>query len=205
MKTALFIDGSYMYDAAKRLGWNIDHRKAIGVFSKPEDLYNAFYYAPVTDSNDERQQKFLDALVFMGYTVRSRETHGDPRFEAMMATDLLVTAPRWERAVVASGSGDLAHTLSALRAQGKEIHLLGVPELTDLELRNQSDRYLDLRELQSQLERTGGGRRTYPSVGEDDPLRDRPPLAAVHPEEGFANEEQNGLRRLMENLEDEIQ
>ncbi|GEM84299.1 NYN domain-containing protein [Meiothermus hypogaeus] len=190
MKTALFIDGSYMYDAAKRLGWNIDHRKAIGVFSKPEDLYNAFYYAPVTDSNDERQQKFLDALVFMGYTVRSRETHGDPRFEAMIATDLLITAPRWERAVVASGSGDLAHTLSALRAQGKEIHLLGVPELTDLELRNQSDRYLDLRELQSQLERTGGGRRAYPTISE----------------ESFVGEEQaSTAQRLMDNLEDELQ
>lgn len=190
MKTALFIDGSYMYDAAKRLGWNIDHRKAIGVFSKPEDLYNAFYYAPVTDSNDERQQKFLDALVFMGYTVRSREAHGDPRFEAMIATDLLITAPRWERAVVASGSGDLAHTLSALRAQGKEIHLLGVPELTDLELRNQSDRYLDLRELQAQLERTGGGRRAYPTVSE----------------ESFSSEEQtSAARRLMDNLEDELQ
>ncbi len=190
MKTALFIDGSYMYDAAKRLGWNIDHRKAIGVFARPEDLYNAFYYAPVTDSNDERQQKFLDALVFMGYTVRSREAHGDPRFEAMIATDLLITAPRWERAVLASGSGDLAHTLSALRAQGKEIHLLGVPELTDLELRNQCDRYLDLRELQSQLERTGGGRRTYPSVNEESPGTD----------------EHIGVsRRLMENLEEEIQ
>jgi uncharacterized LabA/DUF88 family protein len=190
MKTALFIDGSYVYDAAKRLGWNIDHRKAIGVFARPEDLYNAFYYAPVTDSNDERQQKFLDALVFMGYTVRSRETHGDPRFEAMIATDLLVTAPRWERAVVASGSGDLAHTLSALRAQSKEIHLLGVPELTDLELRNQSDRYLDLRELQPQLERTSGGRRTYTSAGE----------------EGLDAEAQPGVaRRLMENLEDELQ
>lgn len=187
MKTALFIDGSYMYDAAKRLGWNIDHRKAIGVFARPEDLYNAFYYAPVTDSDDERQQKFLDALVFMGYTVRSREAHGDPHFEAMIATDLLVTSSRWERAVLASGSGDLAHTLSALRAQGKEIHLLGVPELTDLELRNQSDRYLDLRELQPQLERTVGGRRAYPSTNE----------------EGFDAEVQSGVaRRLMENLED---
>ncbi|WP_027882763.1 NYN domain-containing protein [Meiothermus rufus] len=189
MKIALFIDGSYMYDAAKRLGWNIDHRKAIGVFARPEELYNAFYYAPVTDSSDERQQKFLDALVFMGYTVRSRETHGDPRFEAMMATDMLVTAPRWERAVLASGSGDLAHTLSALRAQGKEIHLLGVPELTDLELRNQCDRYLDLRELQGQLERTGGGRRIYPSVSEES-----------SPEE----EETKAAQRLMENLEDEL-
>lgn len=188
MKTALFIDGSYMYDAAKRLGWNIDHRKAIGLFAKPEDLYNAFYYAPVTDSADERQQKFLDALVFMGYTVRSREAHGDPRFEAMIATDLLITSPRWERAVIGSGSGDLAHTLAALRAQGKEIHLLGVPELTDLELRNQSDRYLDLRDMQSSVERTGGGRRLYPTM----------------PENNLPEESSSPASRLLESLEDEI-
>ncbi len=190
MRIALFIDGSYMYDAAKRLGWNIDHRKAIGVFAKPEDLYNAFYYAPVTDANDERQQKFLDALVFMGYTVRSREAHGDPRLEAMIATDLLVTAPRWDRAVVASGSGDLAHTLAALRAQGKEIYLLGVPELTDLELRNQSDHFLDLREQQSGLERTGGGRRAYPVVSEG--------AASEQPEEA------SSANRLIENLDEEL-
>jgi len=189
MKIALFIDGSYVYDAAKRLGWNIDHRKAIGLFAKPEDLYNAFYYAPVTDSADERQQKFLDALVFMGYTVRSREAHGDPRFEAMIATDLLVTAPRWERAIVASGSGDLAHALAALRAQGKEIQLLGVPELTDLELRNQSDRYLDLRELQPSLERTGGGRRMFPSTPENS---------------NYVEETTSPSSRLLDGLEDEI-
>lgn len=162
MKTALFIDGSYMYDAAKRLGWNIDHRKAISHFATGEDLYNAFYYAPVTDSSDERQQKFLDALVFMGYTVRSREAHGDPRFEAMIATDLLLSAPRWDRAIIGSGSGDLGHALAGLRAQGKEVQLLGVPELTDLELRNQCDRFLDLREYQSAIERSGGGKRAFP-------------------------------------------
>ncbi|MDX2005712.1 MAG: NYN domain-containing protein [Meiothermus sp.] len=189
MKTALFIDGSYMYDAAKRLGWNVDHRRAIGLFAKPDDLYNAFYYAPVTDASDERQQKFLDALVFMGYTVRSRETHGDPRFEAMMATDLLITSPRWERAVIASGSGDLHHTLAALRAQGKEIHLMGVPELTDLELRNQSDRYLDVREMQADLERQGGGRRTYP----------------LNQDHGQSSHSQEGSsQRLMEELDNEL-
>ncbi len=164
MKTALFVDGSYMYNAAKRLGWNVDHRRVIAHFGPPDELHNAFYYAPVTDSADERQQKFLDALIFMGYTVRSREVHGEPRFEALMVTDMLLTSPRWERAVVASGAGELAHALSALRAMGKEIHLLGVPELTDLEVRNQADRYLDLRDLQSAFERPGGGRRMYPSV-----------------------------------------
>jgi uncharacterized LabA/DUF88 family protein len=65
---------------------------------------------------------------------------------------------------VATGASELAHTFSALRAMGKEIHLLGVPELTDLELRNQADRYLDLREMREQLERQSGGRRVYPAV-----------------------------------------
>ncbi len=164
VKVALFIDGSYMYNAAKRLGWNVDHRRVIAQFGPADDLYNAFYYAPLTDPDDERQQKFLDALIFMGYTVRSREVHGEPRFEALLATDALTTAPRWDRAIVATGASELSHTFSALRAMGKEIHLLGVPELTDLELRNQADRYLDLREMREQLERQGGGRRVYPSI-----------------------------------------
>jgi uncharacterized LabA/DUF88 family protein len=161
MRIALFIDGSYMYQAAKRLGWNVDHRRVITQFATPEQLYNAFYYVPITDPEDERQQRFIDALVFMGYTVRSRLVRGEARFEAMMATDLLTTAPRWDRAIVASGSGELAHAFQALRAMGKEIHLLGVHELADLELRNQADRFLNLPEWREVLERTLGGRRTY--------------------------------------------
>lgn len=161
MRVALFIDGSYMYQAAKRLGWNVDHRRVLTQFATPEQLYNAFYYVPITDPEDERQQRFIDALVFMGYTVRSRLVRGEARFEAMMATDLLITAPRWDRAIVASGSGELAHTFAALRALGKEVHLLGLHELSDLELRNQADRFLNLAEWREVLERTLGGRRTY--------------------------------------------
>lgn len=164
MLIALFIDGSYMYNAAKRLGWNVDHRRVLAHFSQLGDLYNAFYYAPVTDAQDERQQKFLDALIFMGYTVRSRETRTEPNFEVLIATDMLISSTRWERAVIASGAGELAHAMGALRAQGKELHLLGVPELTDLWLRNQVDRYLDLRDLRDALERQGQERRFFTNL-----------------------------------------
>lgn len=54
MRVALFIDGSYMYQAAKRLGWNVDHRRVLTQFATPEQLYNAFYYVPITDPEDER-------------------------------------------------------------------------------------------------------------------------------------------------------
>jgi uncharacterized LabA/DUF88 family protein len=227
VRIALFIDGSYMYNAAKRLGWNVDHRRVIGQFATPEELYNAFYYAPITDSEDERQQKFLDALVFMGYTVRSREVRGEPRFEALIATDMLITAPRWDRAVVASGAGELAHALGALRAQGKELHLVGIPELTDLWLRNQADRFLDLRDMREGLERQGGGRRMYPGYSEET-VRNEPEIggetlpsphsgeALLSPRSGEAlpsprsgvaqhsSQSENKGRGLFESLEDEL-
>ncbi|MCV4601035.1 hypothetical protein OFC63_33950, partial [Escherichia coli] len=60
-----------------------------------------------------------------------------------------------------------------------------------LELRNQSDRFLDLRELQGSLERTGGGRRIYPNLSE-----------STAPQEG--PEEASPASRLMTNLEEEV-
>ncbi len=167
-RLALFIDGSFVYNCAKRMGWNVDHRKVIEHFPSGFSLYNAFYYAPITDWNDERQQKFLDALIFMGYSVRSREVRGEaPNFEAHIATDLLITAPRWDVALLASGASQLAPAIEAVRTLGKEVHLLGIPELVDLDIRSATDRFIDLRDYRELLEREGGGRRIFPDVTQE--------------------------------------
>ncbi|GEM_PF-630219 len=164
-RLALFIDGSFVYNCAKRMGWNVDHRKVIEHFPRGYSLYNAFYYAPITDWGDERQQKFLDALIFMGYSVRSREVRGEaPNFEAHISTDLLLSAPRWDVALIASGSAQLVPAIEAVRAMGREVQLLGIPELTDLDVRSASDHFIDMREYRETLEREGGGRRVYPDV-----------------------------------------
>jgi len=167
-RLALFIDGSFVYNCAKRMGWNVDHRKVLDHFPKGYALYNAFYYAPITDWNDERQQKFLDALIFMGYSVRSREVRGEaPNFEAHISTDMLLSAPRWDVALVASGSAQLVPAVEAVRTMGHEVHLMGIPELTDLDLRSATDRFIDLRDYRELLEREGGGRRVYPDVTQE--------------------------------------
>ncbi len=169
-RLAIFIDGSFVYSASRRMGWNVDHRKTLAYFREGHAFYNAFYYAPITDINDERQKKFLDALAFMGYTVRWREVHSEPRFDAVIATDLLLTAPRWEVAVLAAGEAGLAAPVEAVRALGKEVWLLGIDDSIDLELRSAADRFLDLRELRHELEREAGGRRIYPAI--DTPEKD---------------------------------
>lgn len=150
------------------MGWNVDHRKVMEHFPSGYALYNAFFYAPITDWNDERQQKFLDALIFMGYSVRSREVHGEaPNFEAYIATDLLITAPRWDVALLASGAAQLVPAVEALRTMGKEVHLLGIPELVDLDIRSATDRFIDLKQYRELLEREGGGRRIFPDVTQE--------------------------------------
>jgi len=163
-RLAIFIDGSYVYAASRRMGWNVDHRKTLQYFRESHALYNAFYYAPITDITDERQRKFLNALVFMGYTVRWREVHTEPRFDAVIATDLLLSAPRWDVAVLAAGQAGLAAPVEAVRGMGKEVWLLGLEESVDLDLRSATDRFLDLRDFRETLEREAGGRRVYPSI-----------------------------------------
>jgi len=167
-RLAIFIDGSYAYAASRRMGWNLDHRKTLEYFRSEHPLYNAFYYAPVTDVADERQKKFLNALVFMGYTVRWREVHAEPRFDAVIATDMLLTAPRWEVAVLSASPAGLAAPVEALRTMGKEVWLLGLEESVDLDLRSAVDRFIDLRDLRDRLEREPGGRRVYPAIPLDE-------------------------------------
>jgi len=143
------------------MGWNVDHRKTIEHFREQYTLYNAFYYAPITDITDERQRKFINALVFMGYTVRWREVHSEPRFDAIIATDLLLTSPRWRIAVLAAGQAGLSAPVEAVRGLGKEVWLLGLDESVDLELRSAVDRFIDLRDMREVLEREGA-RKPYP-------------------------------------------
>ncbi len=162
-RLGIFIDGSFIYSASRRMGWNVDHRKTLEHFREGYALYNAFYYAPITDITDERQKKFLNALVFMGYTVRWREVHAEPRFDAVIATDMLLSAPRWDIALLSAGAAGLAAPVEALRAMGKEVWLLGLDESVDLELRSAADRFIDLRDYRETLEREPGGRRVYPS------------------------------------------
>jgi len=167
-RLGIFIDGSFIYSASRRMGWNVDHRKTLEHFREGYALYNAFYYAPVTDITDERQRKFINALVFMGYTVRWREIHAEPRFDAIIATDLILTAPRWDIALLAAGVAGLSAPVEAVRSMGKEVWVLGLEESVDLELRSAADRFLDLRDFREALEREGGGKRVYPAPSEEE-------------------------------------
>lgn len=164
-RVALFIDGANVYAAAKRLGWNFDHRKILDHFAGLGKLYNAFYYTAVPYPMDDKQKRFIDALTYMGYTVRTKplreltddagETHRRANLDIELVTDLLATANLYDTAVLLTGDGDFERPVEVLRYQGKRVIVASIPEMTSYELRNAADEYVDLKDLRLQVERPG--------------------------------------------------
>ncbi|WP_022800220.1 LabA-like NYN domain-containing protein [Deinococcus ficus] len=164
-RIALFIDGANVYAAAKRLGWNFDHRKILEHFAAQGRLYNAFYYTAVPYPIDDKQKRFTDALTYMGYTVRTRplreatdesgQTYRRANLDIELVTDLLTTEGQYDVAVLLTGDGDFERPVEVLRARGKRVVVASIPEMTSYELRNAADTYVDLGSLRDQVERPG--------------------------------------------------
>ncbi len=164
-RIALFIDGANVYAAAKRLGWNFDHRKMLEHFAAQGRLYNAFYYTAVPYPVDDKQKRFIDALTYMGYTVRTKplrestdesgETHRRANLDIEMVTDLLATVDLYDTAVLLTGDGDFERPVEVLRAKGRRVVVASIPEMTSYELRNAADAYVDLKDIRVDVERPG--------------------------------------------------
>ncbi|AFZ68519.1 NYN domain-containing protein [Deinococcus peraridilitoris] len=164
-RIALFIDGANVYAAAKRLGWNFDHRKILEHFASFGRLYNAFYYTAVPYPMDDKQKRFIDALTYMGYTVRTKplreltddagETHRRANLDIELVTDLLSTVDLYDSAVLLTGDGDFERSVEVLRSKGKRVIVASIPEMTSYELRNVADEYVDLKDIRASVERPG--------------------------------------------------
>lgn len=164
-RIALFIDGANVYAAAKRLGWNFDHRKILEHFASLGTLYNAFYYTAVPTPIDDKQKRFTDALTYMGYTVRTRplrettdengETYRRANLDIEIVTDLLSTTDRYDTAVLLTGDGDFERPVEVLRARGKRVIVASIAEMTSYELRNAADSYVDFKDIREEVERPG--------------------------------------------------
>ncbi|ADV68537.1 NYN domain-containing protein [Deinococcus maricopensis] len=164
-RIGLFIDGANVYAAAKRLGWNFDHRKILEHFAGYGRLYNAFYYTAVPTPVDDKQKRFIDALTYMGYTVRTKmlrentdehgDTHRRANLDILLVTDLLATADLYDTAILLTGDGDFERPVEVLRAKGKRVIVASIPEMTSYELRNAADAYVDFKDIRGDVERPG--------------------------------------------------
>lgn len=164
-RVSIFIDGNNMFYAQQKNGWFFDPRRVLDYFvrSQPNvELVNAFWYTGIKDPNDQRA--FRDALISMGFTVRTKilkeyrdEDSGrysqKANLDIEIVIDMFNTVGQYDRIILFSGDGDFERAVELLRSKNTLITVVSTEGMIARELRNATDRYIDLNDIRPYIEK----------------------------------------------------
>lgn len=163
-RLSIFVDGNNMFYAQQKNGWFFDPRRVLDHFTGDPDLslVNAFWYTGLKDSQDQRG--FRDALISLGYTVRTKllkEYYDDvsgrysqkANLDIEIVVDMFNTVDQYDHVILFSGDGDFERAIELLRSKNTRITVVSTEGMIARELRNAADRYIDLNDIRSQIEK----------------------------------------------------
>lgn len=166
-KTALFIDGSNFYAAARGLNLDIDFARMRSYFSKDTNLIRAYYYTAIPEDQEfSSLRPLVDWLDYNGYAVVSKFTRefideetGKRRLKGNMdmelALDMLKLAPHIDHAILFSGDGDFCRLLEDVQALGVRTTVVSTnktsPPMVADQLRRMADIYIDMADIASNI------------------------------------------------------
>jgi len=185
-RVAIFIDGANLYAAAKSLGFDIDYKRLLEVFTGACHLIRAFYYtALVEDQEYSSIRPLIDWLDYNGYKVVTkpakeftdaagrRKVKGNMDIE--LTVDALQLADTVDHYVIFSGDGDFRTLVEALQRKGRKVSVVSTmasqPPMISDDLRRQADHFIDLASLKGEVGRDPGERpvrRAEPEPEADD-------------------------------------
>lgn len=180
-RIGLFIDGSNLYAAARALGFDIDYKRLLEVFTSQGRLIRAFYYtALVEDQEYSPIRPLVDWLDYNGFTMVTKPTKeftdatGRRKVKGNMdielAIDVMEMADRLEHIVIFSGDGDFRRLVEAVQRKGVRVTVVSTvrsqPPMVADELRRQADAFLELSDLQERIQRQSIDR-DAPGLDED--------------------------------------
>jgi len=167
-RVAIFIDGANLYAAARSLGFDIDYKRLLDVFSSQCNLVRTLYYtALIEDQEYSPIRPLVDWLDYNGYTMVTKPTKeftdatGRRKIKGNMdielAIDVMEMADHLDHIVLFSGDGDFRRLVEAVQRRGRRVTVVSTlrsqPPMIADELRRQADVFIDLAELQSQIAR----------------------------------------------------
>jgi len=163
-RLSIFVDGNNMFYAQQKNGWFFDPKRVLSYFTRHPDteLVNGFWYTGIKDPQDQRG--FRDALVSLGYTVRTKilkEYYDDvsgrfsqkANLDIEIAIDMFNTVEQYDQVVLFSGDGDFERAIELLRSKSTHITVVSTEGMIARELRNATDRYIDLNEIRPFIEK----------------------------------------------------
>jgi uncharacterized LabA/DUF88 family protein len=163
-RLSIFVDGNNMFYAQQKNGWFFDPRRVLDYFKGEPNitLVNAFWYTGLKDPQDQRG--FRDALISLGYTVRTKilkEYYDDnsgrysqkANLDIEIVVDMFNTVDQYDRVILFSGDGDFERAIELLRSKNTHITVVSTEGMIARELRNATDRYIDLNEIRERIEK----------------------------------------------------
>ena len=172
-RIALFIDGANLYATAKSLGFDIDHKRLLGLFRSKGELVRALYYTALAEEQEYSSiRPLIDWLDYNGFTMVTKPTKeftdvtGRRKVKGNMDIELAVDAMRLadtlDHIVIFSGDGDFRSLVAALQQKGKRVSVISTlqtqPPMVADELRRQADQFIEIADLESQICRDAGTR-----------------------------------------------
>lgn len=164
-RLSIFVDGNNMFYAQQKNGWFFDPKRVLHYFtSSPHtQLINAFWYTGLKDAQDQRG--FRDALISLGYTVRTKvlkEYYDDnsgrysqkANLDIEIVVDMFNTVEQYDRVILFSGDGDFERAIELLRSKSTHITVVSTEGMIARELRNATDRYIDLNSIRDYIEKS---------------------------------------------------
>ncbi len=167
-RTALFIDGANLYATARALGFDIDYKRLLALYTEKVNLIRAFSYTALIEDQDYSPiRPLVDWLDYNGYTMVTKPTKEftDPsgrrkikgNMDIELAVDALQMAQHLDHIVLFSGDGDFRRLVEAIQHKGVRVTVVSTvrsqPAMIADELRRQADIFVDLVELQESIER----------------------------------------------------
>ncbi|NJK61433.1 MAG: NYN domain-containing protein [Synechococcaceae cyanobacterium SM2_3_1] len=164
-RVSIFIDGNNMFYAQQKNGWFFDPRRVLAHFAHTQthiELINAFWYTGIKDPHDQRA--FRDALISLGFTVRTKllkeyrdEDSGrysqKANLDIEIVIDMFNTVDQYDQIVLFSGDGDFERAIELLRSKNTLITVVSTEGMIARELRNATDRYIDLNSIRDHIEK----------------------------------------------------
>lgn len=165
MKISVFVDGSNLFFMEKKLGWFVDLKKLLSYLKGNDEITDAFYYVGKNTPPEAKQQRFLDALPIMGYSLVTKDIKsviddktGAKKYKANLdieiVLDMFNTIGNYDKAILVSGDGDFERPLEILRIRGKQLLVLATTNFIAKELKNVvGSHYIDLNDIKNQVQK----------------------------------------------------
>lgn len=160
-KVAVFIDAANMFYSQRTLKWHIDYKKLISYLKNNVNLVGIFYYTGLIGSL-EKQQSFLKKLIYLGYTVTSKEVKfikipgasdiPKGNLDVELSIDAYRMKNTFDTIILFSGDSDFAYLLDVLKQEGKNVIVVSMRGHVSKELLERA-KYIDLPKWRSVIEK----------------------------------------------------